>query len=892
MDHPDEKTRLPTGVVTFLFTDIEGSTRLLQELGDRYRALLSEHDTLMREAIRRHGGVEVGTEGDAFFAVFTSPQAALSAATDMQRALASNAWPDGSVVRVRMGLHTGAGLLGGDNYMGLDVHFAARIAAAANGGQVLVSEATRSLADENGHDGIGFRDLGTFRLKDFDVPAHIYQLLGNGLAEAFPPPRAPRPGKLPTPRTSFVGRGPVLDELRAMLAATRLLVLTGPGGTGKTRLGVELARSVTDRYGDGVFFVPLETITDVRSIPPTILEVLEVAPGTAPPEEALVDALADKQLLLVLDNLEQIPGVGDTVDELLRIGPGLEVVATSRQALRLYGEQEYPVPPLALPDVGAAGSEDAVAASEGLRLFEERARASRPEFRITADDAPVVAEICRRVDGLPLAIELAAGRMRMLTPRAILERLDQRLTLLEAHAPNLPPRQRSIRGAIEWSYELLGPAEQRLMNRSGIFVGGWDLRAAEAVCGPDAGVDVLDGIESLLDESLVVRSDEGATPRFHLLQTIHEYTRERLSAAGEQQTMARRHAEYFRTVVEEAEPEFLGADPGGCVARLAPDLDNIRAALGWTIEAQEPELGLRIAAAGWRLWQLRGQLSEGRRHLEAVLAIPGADQATLFRARALTALGGIMYWQTDPRVRDVYEEALTLYESLGDEAGAAESLSNLGYAALTGSPPDPQRALDRFLESLGHYESLGDEQMVASLTGAAGYAQMSLGRSEEALETLERALALNTAGGYRGRAADSRFALGNLHLTQGRHGPSGVMYRVALSDAVDMEDAARTLTYLTAVASWAAETGRLHEAVRLAGAIRRAAREQGGTLSGGAVGVDPVTMAREAGMTEAATDTETAAGERLDIRQAIELAFELLASSAAADSESVSNRSS
>jgi len=886
---------LPAGVVTFLFTDIEGSTRLVQDLGSRYPPLLAAHAALLRRAIEGHGGVEVNTEGDAFFAVFTSPTAAIGAAVTAQRDLATWAWPADGVIRVRMGLHTGEGLLGGDDYVGIDVHRAARVAAAAHGGEILVTEATRATAGDQAGSDVRFHDLGAYRLKDLTEPVRLYRVIASGLAEELPPPRARRMGSLPVPRTSFVGRRAVLDELHALHSRSRLLVLTGPGGVGKTRLALELARRVADEHPDGTFFVPLEAVTDLRLVPSAVLQAMDVPVGSRPAEEVLRDLLAPVQVLLVLDNVEQIPGVGTVIDELLAQAPGIHVLVTSRVALRVYGEQEYHVPPLGLPAAGdgpgrnvpgeradARGAEDAsdVDVGEGVALFVERARSARPGFQLTDTNAPVVAEIARKLDGLPLAIELAAARVRMLSPEAILPRLDQRLRVLENQAPNLPPRQRSIRGAIEWSYELLAPAQRRLLDRLSVFAGGWDLAAAEAVCGleDDPGIDVLDGIGSLLDQSLVDRQDgtDEAEPRFRMLQTIQEYARERLAAAGEHEAISRRHAEHIRQLVEAAEPGFLGADPGACAARLARDQDNIRAALAWAIEHDAAEIGMAIAAAVWRLWQLRGQLPEGRRYLDALLALPEAAMPTAQRARALTAAGGILYWQSDPATRGRYEEARTIYEQLGDPAGVAESLNNLGFTALTASPPQLELALAWFSESLERYRSLGDQRMIASVMGSIGLTEVGLGHLDQARVALEEALALNLAGGYRGRAADNRFALGNLHRRAQRLADAAEMYRVALEDAVEMGDLTRTLAYISAVASWAVEAGRMREAIRLAGAFQSAASEQGGALVSAPGIVDPVEVARSKGVTEEVIAAELEAGRDLSMDDAVASARGLL----------------
>jgi predicted ATPase len=800
-------------------------------------------------------------------------------------------------------VHTGHGSRGGDDYVGIDVHRAARVAGAAHGGEILVTEATRSLAADRLGPDVDFRDLGAYRLKDLAEPMRLHRVVADGLVAGSLPPRAKRVGSLPAPRTHFIGRRAVLAELQDLLARARLLVLTGPGGVGKTRLALELARRVEDGHPDGAFFVPLEAVTDPRVVSSAVLQVMELQAGARPSDEALRDLLAPMQALLVLDNVEQIPGIGVVIDELLAAAPGLRMLVTSRVALRVYGEQEYRVPPLALPSVeqrpglrapdarrptGDRGDamllDDAGTGddSECVALFVDRARAARPAFQLAPTSAPVVAEICRQLDGLPLAIELAAARIRMLSPEAILARLDQRLRVLEDRAPNLPLRQRSIRGAIEWSYELLDPAHRRLLDRLGVFVGGWDLAAAEAVCTleDDPRIDVLDGIGSLLDQSLVsldTDGDETAEPRFKMLQTIRDYALERLSEAGEREVVGRRHAEYVRSLVEAAEPGFMGADPGGCATRLARDQDNIRAALGWAIDHDAAEIGLATAAAVWRLWQVRGQLAEGRRYLDALIALPSAAGSTPERARALTAAGGILYWQSDPGARARYEEARAIYEQLGDEAGVAESLSNLGYTAMTASPRQLELALTWFNESLERYRALGDQRMIASVTGAIGMTELGLMHPDAARQALEEALALNLAGGYRGRAADNRFALGDIHRLAQRWSDAAEMYGAALDDAEEMGDRTRTLAYLSAVASWAVDIGWMDQALRLAGAFERSALEQGGALVNAPGIVDPAEVARAQGIGDEVIAAELDAGRRLSLDEAVAFARDLLA---------------
>jgi class 3 adenylate cyclase len=476
---PDPKERLPTGTVTFLFSDIEGSTRLLQQLGEEYAGLVEDHARILRSVTADLGGTEVGTEGDSFFAVFPNPARAVEAASRIQRSLTEHPFPE--PVRVRIGLHTGEGRLGGDNYLGIDVNRAARIASAGHGGQVLLSEATRTLVERSLPGGVRLRDLGSHRLKDLAHPERLYQLVVEGLPADFPPPRTldARPNNLPLQLTSFIGRDGELAEVKKLLLdGTRLLTLTGPGGTGKTRLALQAAADTLTEFEDGAYLVDLASIADPGLVISTIAETLGVKedPGTAL-QETLREHLKGKEILLVLDNFEQVVDAGAAVIELLQTAPRLKVLVTSRAVLRRYGEQEFPVPPLALPDpahlpdVGALGQYEAVA------LFIERAMAVKPDFAVTEDNAKALAEITARLDGLPLAIELAASRIKLLSPQGILDRLGRRLPLLTSRISDAPERRQTLRGTIDWSYDLLDENERRLFENVSVFMGGGSLEA-------------------------------------------------------------------------------------------------------------------------------------------------------------------------------------------------------------------------------------------------------------------------------------------------------------------------------------------------------------------------------------------------------------------------------
>ncbi len=534
---------LPRGTLTFLFTDIEGSTKLLNALGtDKYHEVLEAHTVALREAFAK--GHEVRIEGDALFMVFATARDALDAAAKGQRALGNMAFPHGAVVRVRMGMHTGEGTpaseKAGADYVGIDVHRAARIAAVAHGGQVLASGATTMLAGSDLPPGVALRDLGEHRLKDLAQPEHIYQLVIDGCPNDFPALRTldRTPNNLPMQVTTFIGRDKEIRDGLKLLDGTRLLTLTGPGGTGKTRLSLQLAAEVANQFPDGAFWVPLAPITDPEIVPSTIAHALGVqVAGNEVPLDRLTEHVRGKRMLLVLDNFEQILSAAPAVSTLLSAAPELKVVTSSRAPLRISGEQQFPIPPLELPDPERLPSLEVLAQSDAVRLFLERARAVKPDFMVTAENAAAVAEIVFRLDGLPLAIELAAARVKLLTPQAMLPRLKQGLDLLTSSAGDRTDRQRTLRGAIAWSYDLLDDGLKRLFARSAVFVGGANLEELEAVCGPagDVGHEVLDGVSELVDQSLMRQSETDGEPRFRMLVTIRDYAVERLEAGGERE---------------------------------------------------------------------------------------------------------------------------------------------------------------------------------------------------------------------------------------------------------------------------------------------------------------------------------------------------------------------
>jgi predicted ATPase/class 3 adenylate cyclase len=674
---------LPSGTVTFLFTDVEGSTKLLHELGaEEYAQALAEHRRALRNAFAAHGGVEVDTQGDAFFFAFPAAPGALSAAASALEGLAP------TPIRVRMGLHTGTPHLAEEGYVGEDVHLGARIAAAGHGGQVLVSKETRELVDAD------LTDLGEHRLKDFAEPVWIFQLG----SEDFPPLKTISNTNLPRPASSFVGRDRELAEVAALLqGGTRLLTLTGPGGSGKTRLAIEAASELIPAFKAGVFWVGLATVRDPTLVTETVAQMLGAQDG-------LTDHIGERELLLLLDNLEQVVEAAPALATLVETCPNLRLLVTSRELLRVQGEVGFEVPPLADP--------------EAVELFCARSGLEPDE---------TIAELCRRLDSLPLAVELAAARTSVLSPAHILERLAQRLDLLKG-GRDAEARQQTLRTAIAWSHELLTEHEQRLFARLAVFAGGCTLEAAEQITDAD-----LDALQSLVDKSLV-RVREGN--RFWMLETIREYALEQLEESGEAERLRRRHADHFLKLAEETEPLAREVD-AATLDRLEEEADNLRAALDWLEGSGETQLVLQLAAALDDFWGVKGYLAEGRRRLEAAVA---ADETpTAARAKALNAAGDMAIGHGDSAAARLRAgEALALNRQLGHTWGIAVSLFILGHAAA--DDEDYETARQHWEESERLFREAGDSFQALMTTRMLAWAYDELGESHRARRLMQDVL--------------------------------------------------------------------------------------------------------------------------------------------------------
>jgi predicted ATPase/class 3 adenylate cyclase len=838
----------PLGRVTFLFTDIEGSTHLLERLGESaYGSLLAKHHRLLREAFHARGGYEVDTQGDAFFVAFATPENGAGASADAQRALARSAWPEGAEVRVRIGVLTGRGNWVGERYVGIDVHRAARIAAAAHGGQVVVCDVTRDAVEAARPAGVALRDLGHHRLKDLARSEHLYQLVVDGLPADFPPLRTLEPpNNLPTPLTSFVGRADELFELVRLLSESRLITLTGPGGTGKTRLGVQVASSVVRNFRDGVYFVSLAAIDDPTLVADAIARVLPLQESDVrEPTERLGDYLVDKHLLLLLDNFEQIADAASLVSELLAKAPHLRIVVTSRAPLHVYGEREYPVEQLPLP-ADEEASDEALMRSGAVILFVERARAVLPSFALTAEHAPAVAQIVTRLDGLPLAIELAAARTKLLPPKALLARLTSRLDALQGGPHGVPARHQTMRAAIDWSYDLLNRDSQRSFIRFGAFAGGAELEEAEAVCAP--GEDIVERLTTLVDESLLKRIERIGEPRFLMLQTIREFALERLRASGEEDDALARHAHAFLVLAEQAEPHLTGAEPKPWLDRLDADHENFGAALRHAAEVGDARTSLRLVAALWRYWQMRGHLSEAREHATRALMLPRAAETPRELARALEAAGGICYWQGDfEAARGFYGRALAEQRLRGDAADVANALYNLSFTYSV-TRADPEAAQRYVGESLALYRNARDQRGTAKALFALGNVSYFEGELEPARAAYAESLRLT-------RELDDAFALGwSLYMLAlalqglGHSSEARDLYREAFEVFSASRDFSGSLMCLNALADVASSAGDVAMAARLAGAAAALEAKSGAGIGSFAVQQehrDPVLRLRE-----------------------------------------------
>ncbi len=809
---------LPTGTITMLFSDIEGSTRLLGRLGERYPAVLSVQRKILRQAIGACRGYEMGTEGDSFFVVFGSAADAVRCCVTAQRNLAGEDWPAGIAVQVRMGLHSGEPIRHEDGYVGMDVHRAARIAATAHGGQVVLSEVTRSLAGIALTGDVSVKDLGWHRLKDIEEPERIYQLVADGLAGQFPALRSlGAQTSLPEPPSPLIGRDDELARLAGMAVqpGIRLITLTGAGGVGKTRLALAVAAALGPVFEHGVYFVPLAAVRDGEVLWKSIADLLDVT-GPGPAEAVVTGHLRGRHALLVLDNLEQLDQASGAVGSLLAGAPGVVVLATSRSPLHLTGEHQYPVRPLSVP-----GGQDLaeVAATGAARLFAQQAAMVRPGFALTGGNCADIAAICRRLDGLPLAIELAAARVRLLSPGALLARLATSLSLTTPDTGR-PARHQALRSTIAWSYELLSADRQEQLMRTSAFTGGCDLEAFSAVALADPGADPLPAVSDLLDASLItVSDDDRGEPRVGMLETIREFARERLSQDGSSGRIRRRHASYYAGLAEQLSGELRGPGRLAVLRRFEIEIGNMHAALDWAFGAEAGEAdrtgaGLRLVQALAPFWYEHGHAGEGRRWLRRALELadggPQAGQLTHWLGVLLQQQG-----QNELAIQFL-ERSLAIWREHGQADLLGRELNSLGIAHSHLDHPAVARSLVRQSIAVAR-ENGGGGRLAAALT-SLGHVESLAGNFDLASAALTEALDIDTAAGDELGAAIDRQSLALVWLRAGQTATARDLAAASFGyvlEAGDTEFLANTLELAAAIL---AQSGDGQAAARCAGA--------------------------------------------------------------------------
>jgi predicted ATPase/class 3 adenylate cyclase len=839
----------PSGTVTFLFSDIEGSTRLLLDLGaERYSRVLEEHRRLFRSCVAAVGGTEVDTQGDAFFVAFPRAEDAARAAVETQRALAAHRWAEGRAVRVRMGMHSTDAHAPDEGYVGIGVHRAARICAAGHGGQVLISSATAELL-RDADAAFGLIDLGRHALKDLPAPEHLFQLAADGLADRFPPLRSldRRPTNLPVERTALIGRDRDLREITAVLReGARLLTLTGAGGSGKTRLAVAAAAELVDDHPDGVFLVPLATITDPALVLPAIAEALGLSESAG---QSLPAYLAARRMLLVVDNMEQVAAAGPDLAGLLDTAAGLRMLVTSREPLHLSVERVMPIEPMVVDDA--------------VSLFVTRASATLPSFVLDASTRPAVEQICRRLDGLPLAVELAAARISVLTPDAMLARLSDRLKLLTGGARDQPARHRTLRDTLAWSHDLLTDAERKLFGSISVFAGQYSLEAAEEVCAAD-----LDVLGSLVDRSLVRRAGD----RFEMLATVREYAAERLAERADADAVGDGHAAYFEALAERAYAA-RHREPGVWADRLALDHDDLREALDRLSRTDPRRYGRLAGDLGW-FWHVHSHFAEGQARVAAALAALPADAAEE-RARLLSAATELAAWQGDSAVAEGFgTEAIEAWGVLNREAEVGLVLYDLGWGHFFAGEDDVARK--RLEASLEIHQTRRD----ALLTNRAQLGLLQVLVSIGDVETVKRigpeALEISQALGDRWSEHFAHHFLGDCAVIEGDVAEAERRYRLSLEAAWQTGDQVETCYELQGMAMAAAGSGDAVRALRLASAAEANIRHLG------VEHIPPFWVAlvdRHVAMARAALDPDAAdaawaAGSTLSLREAVDEAHD------------------
>ena len=776
----------PSSTLTFLFTDIEGSTRLWQEFPEQMKANLARHDQLLRECIERNEGHVFKTVGDAFCAAFSTAPQAMKAAIEAQQALLGENWGE-AAIKVRMGLYSGDAEERDNDYFGNTLNRTARLMSAGHGGQILLSQATQALVRDKIPRGVTLLDLGECRLKDLDRPEHIHQINVEGLPSKFPGLKTLDKYRhnLPVQMTSFIGREEGIADVKQAVSEHRLVTLTGSGGAGKTRLSLQVAADLLDQFPEGIWFVELAPITDPDLIPQTILFAagIPVQPGRSA-IDSLVDSLKDKTTLLVLDNCEHlIEACAKLAETLLNAAANLKILASSREALGVRGEQAWHVPSLSIPDLKHLPPMEGLEQYEAVRLFVDRARLAQPAFSVTGENAPAVAQICARLDGIPLAIELAAARVKVLSVEQIAPRLDDRFRLLTGGARTALPRQQTLRAAIDWSYDLLSEKEKRLLRRLAVFVGGWTLELTEQVCSDEEleSLEVLDVLSKLVDKSLVSLYEGHAEARYRMLETVRQYGREKLFESGEGERVRDRHLQAYIAMAETAEPEIRGAGQVRWMKRLDDEVDNLRGALEWS-QGRNADSFLRLASGLWRFWHVRGYTADMEWLPNALAAT--TDLRTGMRARAMARAAFVAYNNNDlSQAREWATEAERLSRETEDKPGLISALDTLGNLE-----PNPERALALLDQALVLIRETGSHwEMSGNLNSRAGLA-WTKNDLKTARSYFEQALSEARLAGDKRRICYGLENLGHLSLAEGDTFTTENYCREALAEAQAIGD--------------------------------------------------------------------------------------------------------
>ena len=820
---------LPTGTVTFLFTDIEGSTRLWQQHPEPMKQALLRHHALLQQSIESSNGYVFQIVGDAFCAAFHTAAGGVAAALAAQRALAAEPWGETGPIRVRMALHTGTADLhagehkAGEYMSGLTLSHTARLLSVAHGGQILVSNATQELVRNDLPSLVELRNLGLHRLRDLTRAEHVYQVVAQRLPDRFPALRSLEvvPNNLPRQLTTFIGREREIAEAKRLLAETHLLTITGPGGSGKTRLSLEIGARLLSEYPDGVWLVEFAHLADPARVPQVLATALSVREeADRPLLVTLVDHLRPKRVLLLLDNCEHlIDACAGLADTLLRGCPEVKILPSSREALGLTGEVVFRVPPLSLPDSRLVPALERLAEYEAVRLFVDRAIAVKPDFTLTDDTAAAVVQICRRLDGIPLAIELAAARVRTLSVQQITAHLDERFRLLTGGSRTALPRHQTLRGLIDWSYGLLSEAERELFRRVSVFVGGWTLEASVAVC---AGVDVdrydiVELLGRLVDKSLCLIDGEGSDPRYRLLETIRQYGFEKLAETSEGQVVRARHRDFYLGFAEDAEPRLQGPEQVAWLQRLEADHDNLRAALRWSLDCDETEAALRFGSALSLFWDTHGYVREGREWLDELLAHARERPTSTVTTRR--ALGKVLdaasrtraRWSEFPQATEFLTHGLAVWRELGDKRGIAEALNNLAVGATQSG--DRVRARVLVAESLALFRELSDKRGTAHALNNLAEILRGEGDLPGARALFEESVPLFEAIEERRGLSHALDNLGGILTAQGDYGPAEALYSRSRRLAEELGDNHAVATALRSLGGVAHHRGD-HERAR------------------------------------------------------------------------------